>query len=60
MYGFDFQYLALLKSTGPLEWMWKESSDLGTVFFRFKDKEGPQALVADVAAHMHVRLRATS
>jgi len=47
-----FQYLAMLKKTGPQQWVWDECKDLNAMQFRFKDKERPQSYVCGLAGHM--------
>ena len=49
-----FQYLAMLKKTGPQQWVWDECKDLNAMQFRFKDKERPQSYVCGLAGHMQV------
>ncbi|KAF5280052.1 hypothetical protein FQA39_LY18167 [Lamprigera yunnana] len=45
-----FQYLNMLKSHGPLEWIQEEQKQISSMIFRFKDKESPRSYIA---AHVH-------
>jgi len=48
-----FQYLQLLKSEGPQQWVFEECRDLSSMTFRFKDKERPQSYVTALAEQLH-------
>merc|ERR1719228_268393 len=48
-----FQYLKMLKSQGPQQWVFEECQDLNAMQFRFKDKERPQSYTCGLAGHMH-------
>jgi len=49
-----FQYLNLLKKTGPQKWIFDEYCRLNEMQFRFKDKENPLHLVSNVVHSMLV------
>ncbi|ELU09335.1 hypothetical protein CAPTEDRAFT_155510 [Capitella teleta] len=48
-----FQYLNLLRNTGPLKWVFDECRDLGAMSFRFKDKEKPRSFTCSSASLLH-------
>jgi insulysin len=48
-----FQYIEILKTDGIQQWIFKELKDLGTMDFRFKDKDAPEGLVVGVSNLMH-------
>ncbi|WKY12611.1 hypothetical protein Q1695_003870 [Nippostrongylus brasiliensis] len=50
--GLIFNYIGLLKRTGPLEWVHEELSELGELKFRFKDKENPMSLATKLASEL--------
>ena len=35
-----FQYVEMMRRTGPQEWSWREAKDLRGIEFRFKEEEG--------------------
>lgn len=47
-----FQYLNLLRESGPQKWIFDEYSKLSEMQFRFKDKENPMGLVSNVVHQM--------
>jgi len=48
-----FQYLAMLRSKGPQQWVFEECQDLNAMQFRFKDKERPQSYTCGLSGHLH-------
>ncbi|KAG7298349.1 hypothetical protein JYU34_017951 [Plutella xylostella] len=46
-----FQYISLLRSEGPVRWVWEEQRDLASTEFRFKDTQEPRSLVT---SHVHL------
>ncbi|GLH05411.1 SFRICE_018075 [Gryllus bimaculatus] len=49
-----FQYVNLLKAEGPMEWIFKECSDIARMHFRFKDKEAPQSYASTTAVNLQL------
>lgn len=49
-----FQYLAMLREAGPRRDVHDELRDLGTLRFRFKDKENPVSYATHLASALHV------
>lgn len=49
-----FQYLSLLNSTGPKDWIWNETVDLQKINFEYQDKIRPQVYVAGLSSELHV------
>lgn len=49
-----FQYVNLLKTEGPREWIFKECSDISKMHFRFKDKEAPQTYASTIAVNLQL------
>lgn len=49
-----FQYLNLLRQSGPQKWIFDEYSKLSEMQFRFKDKENPLNLVSNIVHSMIV------
>ncbi|GAA5854680.1 hypothetical protein JCM5353_000824 [Sporobolomyces roseus] len=47
-----YQYLDLLRSTPPLHWSWNESSRLGQIAWRFKEKGQPQSTARNLASQL--------
>ena len=47
-----YQYLDLLRSTPPLHWSWDESSRLGQIAWRFKEKGQPQSTARNLASQL--------
>merc|ERR1712013_956940 len=48
-----FQYLTMLRSKGPQQWVFEECQDLNAMQFRFKDKERPQSYTCGLSGHLH-------
>jgi len=48
-----FQYLAMMKTQGPQQWVFEECQDLNAMQFRFKDKERPQSYACGLSGHLH-------
>ncbi|XP_073452147.1 insulin-degrading enzyme isoform X1 [Aquarana catesbeiana] len=48
-----FQYMHMLRSSGPQEWVFQECKDLNAVAFRFKDKEPPRGYTSKLAGLLH-------
>jgi insulysin len=48
------QYVNMLKRDGPKEWIFQEYKDIGSMHFRFKDKESPRSYVSDTVHNLHV------
>lgn len=48
-----FEYLTMLKSQGPQEWVWKENSDMSKINFRFKQKSGTSATVSKMSNKLY-------
>jgi len=49
-----FGYIRLLRTTGPQEWVWKESKALSEMHFRFKEKSDPVGYAVDLASNMQI------
>ncbi|GAA5900202.1 uncharacterized protein JCM6883_002774 [Sporobolomyces salmoneus] len=47
-----YEYLALLRSSPPLKWSWEESSQLGRIGWRFKEKGQPQSTARNLASSL--------
>jgi len=47
-----FQYINMIKNTGPLEWVFDEMSNLDTVSFKFQEKQNPQNYVESLASNI--------
>lgn len=47
-----FQYIEMLRSEGPQEWVYKECQQLSDMIFRFKDKEKPINYTSFLARRM--------
>ncbi|XP_045505756.1 insulin-degrading enzyme [Colias croceus] len=45
-----FQYISLLRTTGPMRWVWEEQRELMSLDFRFRDTLEPRTLAL---AHVH-------
>ncbi|KAM9326665.1 insulin-degrading enzyme [Gastrophryne carolinensis] len=48
-----FQYIEMLRTEGPQEWVFQECKDLNAVAFRFKDKERPRGYTSKLAGLLH-------
>lgn len=48
-----YQYLNMLQSQTPAQWVFDEVSNLGKIGFEFKDKETPTRLVSSLSADLH-------
>lgn len=48
-----FEYLAMLKASGPQEWLWKEISDMSKINFRFKQKLGTSSTVSKMSSKLY-------
>ncbi|KAK4883510.1 hypothetical protein RN001_006829 [Aquatica leii] len=48
-----FQYLNMLKSHGPLQWIQEEQKQISAMIFRFKDKESPRSYIAGNVHYLH-------
>ncbi|XP_060069479.1 insulin-degrading enzyme-like [Ylistrum balloti] len=48
-----YQYVNLLRKSGPQEWIFKECQDLSAMTFRFKDKEKPRNYVSGLSGSLH-------
>lgn len=48
-----FEYLAMLKSQGPQEWVWKENSDMSKINFRFQQKTGTSSTVSKMSNKLY-------
>ncbi|XP_049883205.1 insulin-degrading enzyme [Pectinophora gossypiella] len=46
-----FQYISMLRATGPQRWVWEEQRDLMAMEFRFKDSQEPRSLAV---GHVHI------
>ncbi|KAI4457948.1 nardilysin [Holotrichia oblita] len=44
-----FQYIRMLKESGPLPWVHEEQRDILAMGFRFKDKESPRSYIVSLA-----------
>ncbi|KAK9703223.1 Insulinase (Peptidase family M16) [Popillia japonica] len=44
-----FQYIKMLKASGPLLWVHEEQRDILAMGFRFKDKESPRSYIVSLA-----------
>lgn len=49
-----FQYINMLKKTGPLDWLHREQKDISAMTFRFKDKESPRSYISSVVNNLQV------
>lgn len=49
-----FQYINLLKTEGPKEWIQNELAEVGKMNFTYKDKEKPVNFVSHLAGDLHV------
>lgn len=47
-----FNYIGMMQSSGPKQWVHEELAELRAVTFRFKDKEQPMAMASCVAARL--------
>ncbi|CCD67861.1 Insulin-degrading enzyme [Caenorhabditis elegans] len=47
-----FNYIGMLQSAGPKQWVHDELAELSAVKFRFKDKEQPMTMAINVAASL--------
>jgi insulysin len=52
-----YQYLNMLKSETPAEWIFNELNNLGKISFNFKDKEKPINFVSSIVSDMHLPIR---
>ncbi|EDV22870.1 uncharacterized protein TRIADDRAFT_28404 [Trichoplax adhaerens] len=50
--SYIFQYLTLLRNSGPQEWIFTECQNLGEMNFRFKDRERPQGYAVYLASSL--------
>eukprot|EP00291_Cryptomonas_curvata_P005896 CAMPEP_0172199716 /NCGR_PEP_ID=MMETSP1050-20130122/28854_1 /TAXON_ID=233186 /ORGANISM="Cryptomonas curvata, Strain CCAP979/52" /LENGTH=1032 /DNA_ID=CAMNT_0012876793 /DNA_START=103 /DNA_END=3197 /DNA_ORIENTATION=- len=48
------EYVGLLRATGPLEWVWRESADLAAIRFRFQEKADPGGYVVSLASKLQL------
>ncbi|KER29306.1 hypothetical protein T265_04051 [Opisthorchis viverrini] len=48
-----YQYLKMLRSQEPQEWIFLENQALNNLHFRFKDKEPPYEYVVQLATNLH-------
>nr|CAD7434187.1 unnamed protein product [Timema monikensis] len=48
-----FDYIAMLRSEGPQEWIFQEYMDIVSMHFRFKDKESPRGYVSGLVHNLH-------
>ncbi|XP_032806215.1 insulin-degrading enzyme [Petromyzon marinus] len=48
-----FQYINMLRKEGPVQWIFEECKDLGTMAFRFKDKERPRNYTSHITGLLH-------
>lgn len=48
-----FQYINMLKTEGPKEWIFEEYRDIMAMHFRFKDKEMPQSYVSTTSQNLN-------
>nr|CAD7441027.1 unnamed protein product [Timema bartmani] len=48
-----FDYITMLRSEGPQEWIFQEYMDIVSMHFRFKDKESPQGYVSGLVHNLH-------
>jgi len=49
-----FQYIRLTRSSGPLEWVWRESANLAAMQFRFMEKREPSGYVIALASNLQL------
>lgn len=49
-----FQYIKLLRDTGPQEWIFKEYKEILDIEFRFKEKEKPSGYVSSLVPNLHL------
>ncbi|GAA6006563.1 hypothetical protein JCM11491_005007 [Sporobolomyces phaffii] len=47
-----YSYLSILRSTPPQQWSWEESSQLGRIAWRFKEKGPPQSTARTLASSL--------
>ncbi|GAA6060548.1 hypothetical protein JCM10212_006912 [Sporobolomyces blumeae] len=51
-----YQYLELLRATPPLEWAWEETSKLGQISWKFKEKGQPSSTTKNLASQLSTSL----
>ncbi|XP_020576431.1 nardilysin-like [Phalaenopsis equestris] len=51
--GFLYQYIKLLRQSGPQEWIFKELQDIGNMEFRFVDEQPQDDYAAELAENLH-------
>ncbi|GAA5931722.1 uncharacterized protein JCM15063_001550 [Sporobolomyces koalae] len=49
-----YEYLAILRSTPPLQWSWEETAQLGRIAWRFKEQGQPQSTARNLASQLAV------
>lgn len=55
--GFIYQYLKLLRSLSPQEWIFKELQDIGNMEFRFVEKQHQEDYAVELAGiHINIYL----
>ncbi|GAA5882619.1 hypothetical protein JCM16303_002075 [Sporobolomyces ruberrimus] len=47
-----YEYLAILRSSPPLQWSWEETAQLGRVSWKFKEKGSPQGTARGLASKL--------
>lgn len=47
-----FNYIGMLQTAGPKQWIYEELAELSAVKFRFKDKEQPMTMAINVASSL--------
>lgn len=48
-----FEYLAMVRSQRPQQWLWKEISDMSKINFRFKQKTGTSSTVSKMSNKLY-------
>lgn len=48
-----FEYLSMLNSQEPQEWLWKEISDMSKINFRYKQKQGTSSTVSKISNKLY-------
>ncbi|RZC37709.1 insulin-degrading enzyme, partial [Asbolus verrucosus] len=49
-----FQYINMLKTQGPQKWVQDENRDIGSMLFRFKDKESPRSYISGLVHTLQI------
>jgi nardilysin len=52
--GLVFEYLDLLRSSGPQEWIWREQKAIHEMKFRYQEEEDAMDFVTKLSSNMHL------